>query len=100
MFIWSIIWFWFKIEYIVDVDTKKSFFLTTPSISYSRSYADQYGYREHQISISFLNLSFNMYYYYPANYFFNEDGDLIGTRIYPSVQVKTVEFFDNIDQQQ
>lgn len=93
MFIWSIVWFWFKIEYIIDIDTNKSFYLSLfPSISYLRSYADPIDFRKHQFSINFLNLTFNLHYYYPNNYFFDKNGNYIGMRIYPSVKIETIDF--------
>lgn len=94
MFIWSIVWFWFKIEYIVDVDINKNFFLSLfPNMSYSRSYPDHIGCRNHQFSINFLNLTFNIHYYYPSNYFFSgETGEFIGIRKYPSIRIENIEF--------
>lgn len=97
MYIWSILWFWFKLEFIVDVDTNKSFYLSLfPNITYTRSYKDGIGCRKHQFSFVFLNISINLHYYYPSNYFFNQEGEFIGTRSYPNVFIETINFEDNI----
>lgn len=93
MYTWSLVWFWFRFEYIVDIDTYKDFYLSIiPSINYIRSSKDGIGCRKHQLAFNWLNMSFNAYYYYPSNFFFDNNGDFIGNRIYPSLRIETIVY--------
>lgn len=100
MYIWSLVWFWFRLEYILDYDKKKSIFVSLiPSINYTRSYEDSYGYRQHQVTFNILNMTIAIQYYYMSNFFFNKEGDFLGHRIYPSARIEKLSFSDSITEQ-
>lgn len=93
MIVWTLLWFWFKIEFVVDLDTRKDFLVAlTPNINLSWTTKDKTGFRNYQFGINFLNTSFNINFYFPSCYFFNKEGQFIGKRIFPMVEVEEFHF--------
>lgn len=91
MFIWSILWFCFKIEYIIDTDTKKVFGLFfIPSVCITRSNEDNVGCRQYTLGIIFLSAGIYIHLYRPWFYILSPQGEHLGNRIYPNVVIETI----------
>lgn len=93
MFIWTIMWFWLKLEYIIEWDFRKvtSWFII-PTIIFTRSQEDEIGYRYYILNFNWMIFSISIQYHYPDNYFFDEEGEFLGNRIFPLVKIETVEY--------
>lgn len=79
MIAWTIIWLYFRLEFVIDWGKGGSLIIEwLPSISTTVSEPDENGFRMMMLEAHFLIFGIQLCHYYPAIFKYNEVGEVIG----------------------
>lgn len=91
MIIWTLIWLYIRLEFIIDWGIPDLTIDWLPVLSTTMSGKDIEEYRIWSIEIRWLIIGVVFSYYYPSLFKYDEDGDIVGKQLWPQCIITQIE---------